>query len=106
MAEMNEEWTAAPQDGSVVDVKFTQGPPMKARSNRPLNNGRCCQRRWSLSVVTWIFGLPTPALGVDHVCPTWCLSIRFGITSRICRFNHQYRGRLVVSYVAFEGNPF
>jgi hypothetical protein len=33
MAEISEDWAAAPKDGSVIYVKFSQGPPVKARWN-------------------------------------------------------------------------
>jgi hypothetical protein len=33
MAEISEDWNAAPKDGSVIYVKFSEGPPVKARWN-------------------------------------------------------------------------
>ena len=33
MAEISEDWNTAPKDGSVIYVKFSEGPPVKARWN-------------------------------------------------------------------------
>jgi hypothetical protein len=49
MAEISEDWAAAPKDGSVIFVKFSAGPPVKARWNSATRQWQVLRKsgRWT-----------------------------------------------------------
>jgi hypothetical protein len=48
MAEIREDWAAAPKDGTVIFVKFSEGPPVKARWNPAVKQWQVLRKngRW------------------------------------------------------------
>jgi len=50
MAEIREDWAAAPKDGTVIFVKFSEGPPVKARWNPAVKQWQVLRKKRPVEV--------------------------------------------------------